>query len=186
MPARIYSLAKELKIDSKELVDLCTKAGITGKGSALASLDDDEIVRLKEFLGGRSRGSERTGPAAAGSATAVAAPPERKQTLTREQYIPPAGVSGKPPVLEPAKPEKPPEVRRRPLEPKPVTKPSPTVRLAQLPPSSAKAPTLEPPKPAEPVPQKPDLKLPADVVRASKAGAKPLSEHLKKAEKKKI
>src|SRR5262249_10889224 len=40
----------------------------------------------------------------------------------------------------------------------------------------------EPPKPAEPVPQKPDLRLPADVVRASKSGAKPLSEHLKKAE----
>ena len=31
LPARIYSLAKELKIDSKELVEICTKAGITGK-----------------------------------------------------------------------------------------------------------------------------------------------------------
>ena len=29
-----------------------------------------------------------------------------------------------------------------------------------------------PPKPAEPAPQKPDLKLPADVVRASKTGGK--------------
>jgi translation initiation factor IF-2 len=55
------------------------------------------------------------------------------------------------------------------------------VRLAQMPPSGAKSPA-EPPKPAEPAPQKPDLRLPADMVRASKSGAKPLSEHLKKAE----
>jgi len=181
LAARIYSLAKELKIDSKELVDICTKAGITGKGSALASLADDEVVRLKEFLGGRSRTPERGSSASAGgSAVAVAAPPEKK-TLTREQYIPPAGVSGRPPVLEVPKTDKPPEVRKKPLEPRPITRGSPTVRLAQLPPSSAKAPP-EPPKPAEPAPQKPDLRLPADVVRASKTGAKPLSEHLKKAE----
>src|SRR5690606_4647802 len=60
-------------------------------------------------------------------------------------------------------------------------KSTPSIRLAQLPPSSQKGPPIAP-KPAEPVPQKPDLRLPADVVRASKTGAKPLSEHLKKAE----
>jgi translation initiation factor IF-2 len=180
LPARIYSLAKELKIDSKELVDICTKAGITGKGSALASLDDDEVVRLKEFLGGRGRAPERSVAAPSSSATAVAAPPD-KQTLTREQYIPPGGVSGKPPVIDGAKPDKP-EPRKKPLEPRPLNRGTPAVRLAQLPPSSAKAPP-EPLKPAEPAPQKPDLRLPADVVRASKAGAaKPLSEHVKKAE----
>ena len=59
MAVRIYSLAKELKFDSKELVDICAKAGITGKGSALASLADDEVARLKEYLASRSRPSER-------------------------------------------------------------------------------------------------------------------------------
>jgi translation initiation factor IF-2 len=178
LPARIYSLARELKIDSKELVDICAKAGIPGK-SALSNLADDEVNRLKEYLGGRSRGpAERTSASSGGSATAVAAPPERH---TRENYIPPGGVTGKPPVLDAPRVEKPIEVRKRPLEPRPVTKPSPTVRLAQLPPSSAKGP-LETPKSAEPAPQKPDLKLPADVVRASKSGAKPLAEHLKKTE----
>jgi translation initiation factor IF-2 len=148
LAARIYSLAKELKIDSKELVDICTKAGITGKGSALASLADDEVARLKEFLGaGRSRPAERSSAASGGgSAVAVAAPPEKK-TLTREQYMPPAGVSGRPPVLEVPKSDKPPEVRKKPLEPRPITRGSPAVRLAQLPPSSAKAPAA-PPKPA--------------------------------------
>ena len=33
MPVRIYALAKELKMDSKELVDVCTRAGVTGKGA---------------------------------------------------------------------------------------------------------------------------------------------------------
>ncbi|MFH1918577.1 MAG: translation initiation factor IF-2, partial [Planctomycetota bacterium] len=36
----------------------------------------------------------------------------------------------------------------------------------------------------EPAPQKPDIKLPADAIRASKAGSKPLSEHLRKHEAK--
>jgi len=35
LAVRIYSLAKELKLDSKVLVDICTDAGVTGKGSAL-------------------------------------------------------------------------------------------------------------------------------------------------------
>ena len=50
MAVRIYSLAKELQIDSKELVDICAKVGIRGKGSALASLDDDEVVKLRDHF----------------------------------------------------------------------------------------------------------------------------------------
>ena len=57
MPIRIYALAKELKIDSKDLAELCVKAGIPGKGSALASLDDDEVVKLKAYLAGPTRKS---------------------------------------------------------------------------------------------------------------------------------
>lgn len=52
MPVRIYALAKELDIDSKVLVEACDKVGITGKGSALASLDDDEVSKVKSFLEG--------------------------------------------------------------------------------------------------------------------------------------
>lgn len=62
MPVRIYSLAKDLKLDSKQLVDLCTKAGITGKGSALASLTDEEVDKLKAYLSrGRETMRESTG-----------------------------------------------------------------------------------------------------------------------------
>jgi len=51
---RIYSLAKDLGVDSKELVDMCARIGIQGKGSALASLEDDEIAKIKNHLAERS------------------------------------------------------------------------------------------------------------------------------------
>ena len=57
---RIYSLAKELNYDSKKLVDVCKQAGITGKGSALASLSEDEIQQIKDFL---NKGSQDEVPA---------------------------------------------------------------------------------------------------------------------------
>ncbi len=59
MAIRIYSLAKDLGLDSKELVDLCARIGIQGKGSALASLEEDEIARIKKHL------EEKAAPAAA-------------------------------------------------------------------------------------------------------------------------
>jgi translation initiation factor IF-2 len=50
VPARIYALAKELNVDSKDLVDLVKKVGITGKGSALASLTDEEAQKVRDHL----------------------------------------------------------------------------------------------------------------------------------------
>ena len=50
MPDRIYALAKELNIDGKDLVAICERAGITGKGSALASLSDEESDKIKSYL----------------------------------------------------------------------------------------------------------------------------------------
>lgn len=67
MPKRIYSLAKELSMDSKDLVDLCTKIGILNKGSALASLEDDEVARIEKYLAG----SETQAPVAEKTPEAV-------------------------------------------------------------------------------------------------------------------
>ncbi|RLT15968.1 MAG: translation initiation factor IF-2 [Planctomycetota bacterium] len=98
MAVRIYTLAKELKIDSKELVDICTRAGIQDKGSALASMTDEEVVKLKEFIAGKSRQPERPATQAGStgsSAVAKAATPVAPRvlgTLKREDYIAPAGV----------------------------------------------------------------------------------------------
>ncbi len=277
MPVRIYALAKELKVDSKDLVDLCAKAGITGKGSALASLTDDESAKVRSFLAGGGRSS----PAASAKPNAPSRPreipvlagerPAGQGTLRREDYIAPGGRTGKLKTI-PARPGKSkqavdspplaaesdadqieaaaavpdtvaespdtvlpdtvlpdtvspdtvspdtdspettpkgtqppgtiaarsptvsstskiiplgsngPSARstRRSGSPKPVPRPS-SPRLAPMP--NVQAPRAKA-KSNEPAPQKPDIRLPADAIRASKAGSKPLSEHLRKHEEK--
>jgi translation initiation factor IF-2 len=136
LPVRIYSLAKELKLDSKILVDICTNAGVTGKGSALASLTDEEVERVKAFIAG-GQGASRpapvrprpitvvtsTPPPVAASAAPPAAPPVEapveSTALRREDYIAPAGTSAdKMPVLgdrskKKKTPTAPPAPRRR-------------------------------------------------------------------------
>jgi translation initiation factor IF-2 len=86
VPKRIYALAKELAMDSKELVDLCTKIGIQNKGSALASLEDDEVERIAKYL----KGGDAPRAAAAPSASAASGP----QTIAP---IPPAAAGPLPP-----------------------------------------------------------------------------------------
>lgn len=213
MAIRIYALAKQLKLDSKVLVDICTKAGVTGKGSALASLTDEELVKVTAFMEGGKAGrpggsaSGRGGPS--GQLEAGAGPPT---TFRREDYIAPAGTTpGRVPVLPPSRPSERPatSLKKKPEEegpPSAAPGPSvadqerpkekaeqeekdrekekgPAIMLAPLPPS-AKMPAKR--KAAEPTPQKPDIKLPKDAIRAGKAGTKPLSEHLRKHEQKRI
>lgn len=81
MAVRIYALAKELDVDSKELVEVCNRAGVTGKGSALASLSEDEVTRVKEFLGGGS----------GGAATATAPPKSSAPPMVRPSGDPRGG-----------------------------------------------------------------------------------------------
>ncbi|TWT72825.1 Translation initiation factor IF-2 [Posidoniimonas polymericola] len=78
MAVRIYSLAKELNVDSKELVDICTRAGVPGKGSALASLTDDEVAKVKQFMSGPS-----DAPVAKGAKGKAAPPPPVRPTEAR-------------------------------------------------------------------------------------------------------
>ncbi len=61
MPVRIYAFAKDLGLDNKQLLDICDKAGIKGKGSALASLDDDEVTQIKSYMSGGSTNGSSSG-----------------------------------------------------------------------------------------------------------------------------
>ncbi|MFM7205160.1 MAG: translation initiation factor IF-2 [Planctomycetaceae bacterium] len=189
MAVRIYTLAKELKIDSKELVDLCTRAGIQDKGSALASMTDEEVAKLKEFIAAKSRPAER--PAAAAPVKPAVAPagrpPAATGTLKREDYIAPAGspAKGKPPEIATPKPAgetpKPrPTVRPGGDGTRPV--PRPAFKLAPVP-AAGRAPITPRAASQEPTAQKPDVKLPLDAIRSAKAGgAKPLADHMRKHE----
>ncbi|TWU43100.1 Translation initiation factor IF-2 [Novipirellula aureliae] len=103
MPARIYALAKELNLDSKDLVDLVKKVGITGKGSALASLTDEEADKVREHIAGASKSAPPKAAAAKPMAAVrePVAPTERKPVaikIGRPSGSKSAGGSSKPGV----------------------------------------------------------------------------------------
>ena len=98
MAVRIYSLAKELNIDNKELVSICEKAGLRGKGSALASLDDDEVIKVKKFISQKDASSE-TSSSPVGLEAVRAEKPARPKNAMRD-------LSAKQRLLQKAKPRK--------------------------------------------------------------------------------
>ena len=136
MPIRIYALAKELQIDSKELVVICTKAGITGKGSALASLDDAEAEKVKAFISG----AKKKAAGDKGRRPSSASDPAEPTRYTRDDYIAPA-TSGKVKVISVSRPSAPtPETT-------PVSEPEPGVEVAAETEVAAAGETLsEPPE----------------------------------------
>jgi len=164
VPIRIYALAKQLKLDSKVLVDICTKAGVTGKGSALASLTDEEMEKVTAYINsgkaGRSGGAPR--PSRGGE------PAAQPTVFRREDYISPTGVvSGKIPTLPPLKPAKP-------------SPPAPEKTVAAEPPppehpaSDAPTPPTPPvPAPSPPAPERPVIKPAASASPAEKPKPKP-------------
>ncbi|MCU0958783.1 MAG: translation initiation factor IF-2 [Pirellulaceae bacterium] len=160
MPIRIYALAKDLQIDSKDLVDICTKAGITGKGSALASLTDEEVVKLKAFMAGPSPAAGAGGGAVTearprvglqvgrstgllssrrGAATGPTLTPPAP--ISRDDYIAPSGTAGKIKVIGTRRPAA--------LKPAPPTEPTPA--------PTAPAPTTPGPDAVELAPDEPSV-----------------------------
>ena len=183
MAVRIYSLAKELKLDSKVLVDICTSAGVTGKGSALASLTDEEVERVRAFMAGGMKAP--AAPKRAAPSPTVAAPaaptPTEPTVVRREDYMAP-GAAKEIPVLDLSAKNKKKTANGEPA-PKPAPRPlTPSIKLAAMP--SVQQPDAKPVS-NEPAPQKPDIRLSADQLRSSRSGAagsKPLQEHLRKHE----
>ena len=184
MAVRIYTLAKELKLDSKELVELCSRAGIHDKGSALASLSDEEVAKLREFMSAKSKPPERPSVA-----QAAVKPPAAEKALRREDYIAPTGVTGrasKPAVRPSATPpvrhsSKPPVERSSTATPKvdvgtPSALPQPPVPTAVRP----EAPLPKSPPPASaapPVPTRPPRQpLPPPIRRVGELRAQNTGE----------
>ena len=185
MAVRIYSLAKELKIENKELVDICTKAGITGKGSALASLTDEEIERVTSFIKGSAKPARVGAPSERGSSPASApSVAQEAPAFTRDEYVAVGAAKGRIRVLEPKSKKVAGETPRKEGDgdaPKPPAKKETLVSLAKLP--EVKQPTAPAP-PDEPKAQKPEIRLPKDAIRGAKEGrAAPLG-HLTKLEAK--
>jgi len=151
VPIRIYALAKDLKIDSKELVEFCNKAGIPGKGSALASLEDDEIVKLKAWMDASAAKRQAAVPPplvdtkavlstpVAGTAT-LPPPPSRPSPLKPRVTPPPAPT---PSVAAPVTPPAPPPPARV-VEPEVPAISAKSTAVVELPPPPAVVPPPPP------------------------------------------
>jgi translation initiation factor IF-2 len=165
---RIYALAKELGLDNKQLLDICENCGIKGKGSALASLEEDEIAVIKKHLaeGPAAASSSTSGSAQAPIRETVAAAPVRNDNLLSRRE---AGVrdlnqrARRPADAEEAKPEK----------KEPRKKAGLNVKLAQMP--KVQQPEVTPSEPREKV-QKPDIALPQDAIAKARSGSAPLEQ----------
>ncbi len=80
MAQRIYAFAKELKLENHQLLEICEKLGIKGKGSALASLEDDEIAKIRGYLVESATAPTPAGKKAAAPMPVVPAQPQREAT----------------------------------------------------------------------------------------------------------
>lgn len=154
MPSRIYALAKELKLDTKELVDICTRAGIPGKGSPLASLEDDEIAKLKAYLAAPAK------TAARGPNVGAPVPPSAPPPPTKPKFIPPAPSA-------PVRPAATSTVEAAPVE----TDAAPEPVVAQ-----STAPAAEPPQVAATATEAPAPSRPLSSRPAAGAPLRPMSD----------
>jgi translation initiation factor IF-2 len=147
-----------LKIDSKELVDICTRAGIPGKGSALASLEDDEVVKLKTYMEGTATKKAPSGPAPLVDTRAVLSTPVAGTVTLPPPPPPPPRPSPLRRQPAPAPAAEPSEGGGVALSSPPAPPPSPPPREAAPPTVSARAaePAAppSPPPPVEPAPPK--------------------------------
>ena len=143
MPIRIYAFAKELGLENSDLLDICKQAGIAGKGSALASLDDDEVKSIKDFM------SQQGAPKKSATDEILQPPaPIPPSNPGQSNEVRNLGPRKKPPVPSPSKPV-PPPTTSAPAVPAPTaTPPAPTA----TPPVPAPAPTPTPPPEPVPVP----------------------------------
>ncbi len=61
MSIRIYALAQQLKVETKTIVDVLKTLGIEGKGSALASLTEEEVGQVKTAIHKSSAKTPKSG-----------------------------------------------------------------------------------------------------------------------------
>ncbi len=146
MSKRIYQLAKELNLENKYLLEICSKVGIQGKRSALSSLSDEEVAKVRAYLENVvTRSTSAPPPMPSGKTGKVKVLPSRGPSKPSAQPAPTQPAS--PSSSESASPSPPaPEAPSKPAKPAAPATPgsqSPTPPLAAVMPGS-KVRTLKP------------------------------------------
>jgi translation initiation factor IF-2 len=137
---RVYALARELQMDSKDLIELCHQAGFK-VNNQLSSLDADQR-RIVETMARAHTGQKPPPPV-----VTLPAPPAPIPTLPKPI---PHLTAPKPPVAQvqmpPAQAAPPPPLAPSPM-PQPPTPPAPMAMPAKIPELTNKVRNLSPPKP---------------------------------------
>ena len=153
---RIYALARELNMDSKDLLEMCRQAGYDVKNQ-LSSLDPDQkdqIVQMVKRGGG-------------GPAVAVAAPPKPAHVIP--QVPTPIRVLDSRPARRPAEPPRAPAQAPTPKQPEPsapLAAKTPSVPAAEKP---AQAPPTRPAAAPPAPPRTPETTVAREAVRPPEA-----------------
>ncbi|RLS58259.1 MAG: translation initiation factor IF-2 [Planctomycetota bacterium] len=148
MKIRIFALAKELNLDSKDLIQACTEVGLNVKSSPLASISPEERDRVLAHMKSRKSAPVK-GPEAPASPRDLV--PERVKPKPIRQLAP---VKGRRDVddeqldsvfEDEAPPEEvvvetTPEPEVAPLAPEPVVEVAPALVLEPVPPATGEAP----------------------------------------------
>lgn len=167
MKIRIFALAKELNLDSKELIQYCNDAGLNVKSSPLASISPEERDMVLGFMKARTKGGGGGGGATATVAKAEVAPARDLSTAkVREiKKITPTG----------------PLARQRPKdEPLETVEAAEAIEAAapeevepEVPEVAAEAPVVEPPDAPEAPPEAAPVDAPPEPVAAPQAPVAP-------------
>ena len=75
MSARVYTLAKELDLDNRDILDAVKQLGMVGKSSTLATLTDEEADQIKAHFRGRGIQPCEQSPAVAPPPSTATPPP---------------------------------------------------------------------------------------------------------------
>ncbi len=173
---RIYALAKQLNVESKDLVDFCKKLGIEGKVSALASLSEEEAEKIKTALQEETRSSK-----AASAVAAAPVPFQRPSAAPQSGKIPVLKQTPPPGKTQRTKTEETPAEPTEPVaEPEEKTTPAPKI-VESAPEIVAPVPEItKTPPPTALAEKKPvEKSTPAPVERKEdKKSAGPLSKKL--------
>lgn len=82
---RIHQLAKQLGLESRALVDLCGELGL-GSKTALSSLTDEEVAKVKEYL--KSRSSRPAFSQTVSSTVSTLQPPKPLREVVPPKVVP--------------------------------------------------------------------------------------------------
>jgi translation initiation factor IF-2 len=167
LSVRIYALARDHDIPSKDVVDACIQLGIEVK-SHMSAISEEDATRVLQAI--KTRGSR---PAPAAVAPMGAAAPTAASPIRREDYIPASGVTSKVPdlgKLVPPKPTKAPEDEKKPVDSSAIKqKARPLPKLG-----GTQGPAIRPvaPPKAEPVAEAPKAQKPLMTLSSVALGSK--------------